>query len=47
MNAKLNQTIIDLHGDLGRAWLNDLPKIIADIEQHWSIQVAPPFAELS
>jgi len=47
MNAKLMQTVIDLHGDVGQAWLDDLPNIIAMLEERWSLKVASPFDELS
>ena len=30
-------------GDRGRAWLDDLPKRIADFEQKWAIEVLEPF----
>jgi len=47
MNAKLTQTVIDLHGDRGRAWLDNLPNIIAMLEERWSLEVSLPFDELS
>ena len=32
------------HGDDGRAWLGDLPALVAGCERRWSLSVAPPFA---
>jgi len=39
--------MIEMHGDAGQAWLNELPGRIADYEHRWAIQVASPFANLS
>jgi streptomycin 6-kinase len=41
------RTMIELHGDAGRAWLDGLPARIAEYESRWAIQVGPPFANLS
>jgi streptomycin 6-kinase len=41
--AAFTQTIIDLFGDRGFAWLDRLPKLIAECEQRWSLTVLPPF----
>jgi streptomycin 6-kinase len=41
------RTMIEMHGDAGQAWLDELPVRIAEYERHWAIQVAPPFANLS
>jgi streptomycin 6-kinase len=37
------QTIIDLFGDRGRAWLDQLTQLIVECEQRWSLRVLPPF----
>jgi streptomycin 6-kinase len=37
------RTITDLHRERGQQWLNDLPQLIADCEQRWSLKALPPF----
>jgi streptomycin 6-kinase len=37
------QTILELNGEAGRAWLNALPGLIADCERRWSLHALPPF----
>ncbi len=39
--------IIDLHGGEGREWLDDLPALIASIEEQWCIRVDEPFPALT
>ena len=39
--------MIEMHGDAGQAWLDELPSRVAGYEHRWAIQVAPPFANLS
>jgi streptomycin 6-kinase len=41
------RTMIELHGDAGQVWLDNLPARIADYERRWAMQVAAPFANLS
>jgi streptomycin 6-kinase len=41
------RTTIELHGDPGRLWLNELPATIAEYERRWAIQVGPPFPNLT
>lgn len=41
------QTMLELHGDKGAAWLAQLPALIADCEKRWSLTVQPPFPDLS
>ncbi len=41
------RTMIEMHGDAGQAWLDELPARIEEYERRWAIQVAPPFANLS
>ena len=42
--AAFTHTIIDLFGDKGLAWLDRLPRLIAECEQRWSLTVLPPFS---
>jgi streptomycin 6-kinase len=37
------QTIIELNGDKGLAWLNELPSLLADCAQRWWLTLQPPF----
>lgn len=39
--------IVDIHGEAGRAWLERLPTTLAHCAREWSLEVLPPFAELS
>ena len=39
--------IIDIHGEVGREWLGQLPTTIAECASKWSLDVLPPFEELS
>ena len=41
------RTTIELYGDNGRSWLQNLPHLIADCEKRWSLTVRPPFLDLS
>ncbi len=41
------QKIVDVHGDVGVAWLARLPALLADVAARWSLTVSPPFPELS
>jgi len=41
------RTMIEMQGDAGRAWLDELPTRIVGYERHWAIQVGLPFANLS
>ncbi len=43
----LVRTTIELYGDNGRSWLQNLPHLIADCEKRWSLTVRPPFLDLS
>lgn len=42
-----SRTIIELHGETGRAWLNCLPALIDLHARRWSLTVNPPFHPLS
>lgn len=39
--------ILDIHGATGAAWLDRLPRTIADCAERWSLTVLPPFENLS
>lgn len=41
------RTILDLRGEAGRRWLADLPALVDECAERWSLVVAPPFPELS
>jgi len=45
--ASFQKTIVDLYGERGRAWLIELPDLIAGIEARWSIRALPHFDALS
>ena len=44
---KFAQTMREVYGDKGAAWLEDLPGLIAGCEKRWSLTVRAPFADLS
>jgi len=33
----------EMHGAAGEQWITRLPEVLADLEQHWSIRLLPPF----
>lgn len=41
------QNTLDLCGEKGKLWLNDLPRIVNEIEKNWSLKVEKPFQNLS
>ena len=43
LSENFTQTIIEVHGDKGRVWLNELPSLLADCTQRWSLTLQPPF----
>jgi streptomycin 6-kinase len=45
--ARFARVMIELHGDTGQTWLDELPTRIAKYERRWAIQAEPPFANLS
>jgi streptomycin 6-kinase len=45
--ASLARTLVEVHGEAGRAWLGRLPSLVAHCQERWSIQVGPPFPRLS
>jgi len=45
--GKLARTMHELFGAAAVEWLRRLPDLIAECEQRWSLQVLPPFPDLS
>ena len=41
------QTTIEVHGAIGAEWLRNLPSLLAECEQRWSLTIGPPFPNLS
>ncbi|MGI8786836.1 MAG: aminoglycoside phosphotransferase family protein [Pyrinomonadaceae bacterium] len=44
---KFRRNTLDLCGKLGEQWLNDLPRIIEEIESRWRLNAEKPFQNLS
>lgn len=44
---KFKRNIFDLHAEKGEQWLDDLPDLIAEISEKWSLAVGEYFPELS
>jgi len=40
---KLVTTVVSWEGDVGRAWLADLPRLVAEVTEAWDLEVGPPF----
>ncbi len=47
IHEDLERNNIGVYGDAGRLWLKDLPNLVEEFEQKWSITVGPPFPNLS
>lgn len=43
MNDDFRNKIVNLRGELGKKWLEDLPEIIKHYENLWNLKVFPPF----
>ena len=43
----LSRAMVELYGEVGVEWLNDLPPLVADCARRWSLDVLPPFDDLS
>jgi streptomycin 6-kinase len=41
---KFVRTILDLFDERGQTWLDNLPDVLAECEQRWSLTIHPPFA---
>jgi len=39
--------ILDIHGQRGREWIDRLPDTLATCAERWSLQILPPFTDLS
>jgi len=44
LSADFTQRISELFEDRGRQWLADLPALLLEYEQRWSLKLQPPFA---
>ena len=44
---KLAQSIRDVHGEAGADWLTRLPEMLARWRVRWSLEILPPFPDLS
>ena len=42
-----SSSMVDLYGDAGVEWLDDLPTLIADLARRWSLTVLLPYDQLS
>ncbi len=42
-----SQSVIELHGPTGTAWLDQLPSMLDELARRWSLTLAPPFEPLS
>lgn len=40
---KLAATVVSWEGDGGRAWLADLPRLVAEVAEAWDLEVGAPF----
>lgn len=41
------QTNLEVHGDDGRQWLDNLPSLLREIERRWSLMIQAPYPNLS
>lgn len=41
------QNTLDLCGEIGEQWLYDLPRIVEEITENWSLEIGEPFPSLS
>ena len=39
--------VVEMHGDAGRLWLRDLPRLVGECAARWSLRTGPPFRPLS
>ncbi len=44
MPEKFRKTTLELFGEQGKRWLEELPAMLAEFEARWQIRVGPPFA---
>jgi streptomycin 6-kinase len=45
--SRFEQNTLDLCGELGEQWLNDLPQIVKELAENWSLKVEKSFQNLS
>lgn len=45
--AAFAKTIIEVHGEAGQAWLDDLPVQLRAVSSRWGLELEEPFANLS
>lgn len=43
LSSQFKQTIVGVHGEKGRAWLNELPAIITQCEQNMNLKIGDPY----
>jgi hypothetical protein len=43
----LKETIVRVHGEKGSRWLANLPALLAECGERWSLELACPFDNLS
>ena len=47
MPDRLTRNLLGLYGEVGVAWLERLPTLIAELEERWSLTALVPFENLS
>lgn len=47
LETAFTRHMLDLHGERGRRWLEDLPRSIAALSERWELDVGPPRTELT
>lgn len=47
LSPRFIQSTLDLCSEIGEQWLKDLPRIIEEIAENWSVEVNKPFQNLS
>lgn len=43
VDPNLRANVLAVHGDAGARWLQDIPRLLAEIERSWDIQVSAPY----
>lgn len=47
MPPTLRRSLLDVHGPAAEAWLDDLPRLLADVAARWRLTLRPPFTPLT
>ena len=47
MDKLFKSTILQLYGDEGKKWLEELPSLLADLEKRWQFKILNPFSHLT